>query len=430
MKASSDPQINDVFVTNTGNAQVVDIRNILFKHGSHNYHTKSYVLKCDKGHIFEKPKEKIRYFKECPECAHPKIIDRDSEFAKLFVDQNIPREKTCMSHENAEFWCPVCGYRCKRSIHTVYQRKDVACPKCKKSKSYGERFVASVLKLSKIEYKTEYKHVINGDKYFYDFLLTDSQILIEVNGLQHYEESFSKMGGQNLKEVMYKDALKKENLPVGMRLITIDCRKSEWKFVKKEVIKCLKSITRCDHWTTDQWKKVAELMMQTEDHQIVELYNEGMTCQTIAEHVNLSMNVVSCKIADFRRQGIVGPSAKEKERNTLRLEIIELRKQGLDTHAIAEKLNTSTTRVNALMGEKYTRDSRNVPKLSTREEIENELHKYMNMGNNVTKYNILNMNPKMTMEQKRTVARVFDILYANYSKTKANGIVQNIIENF
>ena len=54
----------------------------------------------------------------------------------------------------------------------------------------------------------------------------------------------------------------------------------------------------------------------------------------------------------------------------------------------------------------------------------------MNMGNNVTKYNILNMNPKMTMEQKRTVARVFDILYANYSKTKANGIVQSIIENF
>lgn len=54
----------------------------------------------------------------------------------------------------------------------------------------------------------------------------------------------------------------------------------------------------------------------------------------------------------------------------------------------------------------------------------------MSMGNNVTKYNILNMNPKMTMEQKRTVARVFDILYANYSKTKANGIVQSIIENF
>ena len=54
----------------------------------------------------------------------------------------------------------------------------------------------------------------------------------------------------------------------------------------------------------------------------------------------------------------------------------------------------------------------------------------MNMGKKITKYNVLNVNPKMTIEQKQTVARIFDILYDNYSKTKANGIVQSILENF
>ena len=54
----------------------------------------------------------------------------------------------------------------------------------------------------------------------------------------------------------------------------------------------------------------------------------------------------------------------------------------------------------------------------------------MNMGNKVTKYNILNLNTKMTVDQKKTVERVFDIIFSNYSKNKANDIVKKIIESF
>lgn len=54
----------------------------------------------------------------------------------------------------------------------------------------------------------------------------------------------------------------------------------------------------------------------------------------------------------------------------------------------------------------------------------------MNMGNKVTKYNIINLNTKMTVDQKKTIEKVFDILYSKYSRNKANEIARSIVNEF
>lgn len=54
----------------------------------------------------------------------------------------------------------------------------------------------------------------------------------------------------------------------------------------------------------------------------------------------------------------------------------------------------------------------------------------MNMGSKVTKYNIINLNTKMTVDQKKTIEKVFDILYRKYSRNKANDIAKSIVNEF
>lgn len=54
----------------------------------------------------------------------------------------------------------------------------------------------------------------------------------------------------------------------------------------------------------------------------------------------------------------------------------------------------------------------------------------MDMGKKKTKYNVLNLNSKFTVDQKQTLEHVFDALYAKYTNAKANDIIQTIIDSF
>lgn len=60
----------------------------------------------------------------------------------------------------------------------------------------------------------------------------------------------------------------------------------------------------------------------------------------------------------------------------------------------------------------------------------NKLSLLMNMGKRKTKYNVLNLNSKFTIDQKQTLEHVFDALYAKYTDAKANDIIQTIIDAF
>ena len=60
----------------------------------------------------------------------------------------------------------------------------------------------------------------------------------------------------------------------------------------------------------------------------------------------------------------------------------------------------------------------------------NKLSLLMDMGKKKTKYNVLNLNSKFTVDQKQTLEHVFDALYAKYTNAKANDIIQTIIDSF
>ena len=86
------------------------------------------------------------------------------------------------------------------------------CPIC--NESHGERFIRNYLDKNHIEYIPQKKFNDLKDKTYlsYDFYLPDYNMLIEYQGIQHYESINIKGSGKysNLKKQQYHDNLKRE----------------------------------------------------------------------------------------------------------------------------------------------------------------------------------------------------------------------------
>lgn len=102
-------------------------------------------------------------------------------------------------------------FKVKPMSHISYKR--VECPLCKNSRHYYEEFFMSLLAEKNIQYEHEYK-IIKNNVYFknkpYDFFIPSLNLIIELNGTQHYMRKFN-MSEEDLINRKKIDELKKEN---------------------------------------------------------------------------------------------------------------------------------------------------------------------------------------------------------------------------
>ena len=108
-------------------------------------------------------------------------------------------------------------HKCSKG-HIYYQtpyahsRLNHGCPICKES--HGEKFIRNYLDKHNIKYVPQKRFKDLKDKTYlsYDFYLPDYNMLIEYQGIQHYESINIKGSGKysNLKKQQYHDNLKRE----------------------------------------------------------------------------------------------------------------------------------------------------------------------------------------------------------------------------
>ena len=126
--------------------------------------------------------------------------------------------------------CKHCGHTWEAQARNLLSGCCLNCPKCSDTNSVPNKFMMNVLDDSNIEYVSEYSPEWAGMKR-YDFYLPRFNIIIEVNGAQHYNGAFSYFGGRTLEEEQENDAYKKrialENGISGY--IVIDARRSNLK---------------------------------------------------------------------------------------------------------------------------------------------------------------------------------------------------------
>ena len=157
---------------------------------------------------------------------------------------------------------------------------------CNDGISYVEKFMYNALKQLDIKFSTQLSKTVFKwcDKYRYDFYFeyNNKQYICEINGLQHYEESFknvkSNRNRRTLKEEQKNDKLKKElalkNDIKEDNYIVIDCRYSELEWIKEHILNS--NLAKIFDLSNIDWLKCHEFACCTRVKEACDLWESGI----------------------------------------------------------------------------------------------------------------------------------------------------------
>lgn len=171
------------------------------------------------------------------------IATTDPWVLKYFLNKSDAYKYHNSSNSRVDLICPICGqvYRNVVLRHFFSNVYHLNCPCTKSYASYPERFVFNILKslnIDNIITQASKKEIEWAGNFRYDFYIPKVNGIIETHGIQHYQDSFTKVGGrtcvQEQKNDQEKERLAKEN---GIsNYIVIDCRKSDKNWIKMSIM--------------------------------------------------------------------------------------------------------------------------------------------------------------------------------------------------
>jgi len=208
------------------------------------------------------------------------------------------------SNKELKFICPDCRNIKDRpmQISTLYKSRTIACPHCSDGISYPEKFMYNLLKQLSIdfEYQKKFdwcKYKLNGKQKYglYDFYIPSVNLIIEINGMQHYEHNwFETKGGRTLHEEQENDKLKeklaKEN---GVKkYIILDARKSELGWIKNSILNS--ELYNLFDFSIVDWNEVDVISLKSIVKEVCDFYNMYCSCPTtiLQEKYKLSISSI------------------------------------------------------------------------------------------------------------------------------------------
>jgi hypothetical protein len=255
-----------VIVNNVKILKQIRMSNGKNKNGAIRY-CKGYIVECciDK-YIWEITEYNLTK-RGCPVCCNKIVIKDVNDIAtthphltKYFKNIEDAYSNTVSVTNEVWFKCPDCGFEKLRKIDGI-GRYGYFCPKCSDGISTPNKFMFGILESYDMNFIPEYSP--NWAKLKrYDFYIPKYNILIEMQGKQHYEES---PRGRSLKEEEKNDRLKKElALANGFKeenYIVIDCRYSNLEDMKLNVINSnLKNII---NFNNINWLEIYSYIMKS-----------------------------------------------------------------------------------------------------------------------------------------------------------------------
>lgn len=252
---------------------------------------------------------------------------------KYIVDKDKAKTVLPRSHKKIKVKCLECSNEKYIRISTLTDR-GVGCHFCSTNISYPEIFMIAYLQVKGIEfeYQKTFKDLTNRK---FDFYIKNLGV-IETHGEQHYKnnKTSTKEWENAFKKAKISDEEKEEfcksnNIPY----IVINCEKSEFDYIKKEISKC--------HYLENITKKEEEVMLKTiEDNkkypvkEIIKLYEELGSCKKVGERFNLSSDIIRNVL---KRNNII--ISKEIKKEYPVKEIIKLYKKLGSCKKVGERLN-------------------------------------------------------------------------------------------
>lgn len=196
---------------------------------------------CVYGHSFKTKAFNLIYNKNgCPVCSGRQINigfndmwTTNPELARLLTNPEDGYKYSQCSEKKVWWTCPCCNENHYKSISTVKAR-GLSCNKCSDGISFPNRFMYNVLSQLNVEFKTEY--IIDGANYRYDFYIPQYNLIIEMQGRQHYDGWNSKR--MTKEEIQENDKNKKIfALENGISTyIEIDARESNKNYISNSIL--------------------------------------------------------------------------------------------------------------------------------------------------------------------------------------------------
>lgn len=179
--------------------------------------------------------------------------------------------------------CLDCGKEYTRSCAKI---NDYGVPCiCGDGFSYPEKFISSVLSQLNIEFEPQY--YLNNSMYRYDFYLVDFNIILEVHGIQHYQQKWERDEVQNdinKKDFAFSCGFTNDNY------IVLDCRESNVDYIRTSLLESKLSkicnfdnvdFTQCAVFATTNLAKTAS-----------DLWNRGETIKNIADTLKVHKHTI------------------------------------------------------------------------------------------------------------------------------------------
>ena len=201
-----------------------------------------YKVQClDCGYEYYSPRGKIISRKDkCALCSGRVVVrgvndlyTTSPHIIKYLYDKNDGYKYSKGSNKKVMCVCPFCGYKkevniCNLINHSFY------CDICSDNISYPNKVFINILQQLNVNFIAEYSPEWIGKKR-YDFYLKDYNAIIEADGKQHIEECKFMIPFEEQNKIdKYKDLMAFEN---NIKMIRIDCSKSEINFIKDNILK-------------------------------------------------------------------------------------------------------------------------------------------------------------------------------------------------
>lgn len=245
----------------------------------------------------------------CPCCnGHVLVVGKNDlattnpEVLNVLTNPQEAYKHTRGEHIWLNTTCPLCGFQKKMYVINLGLGK-YTCNNCSDGISYPEKFLINVFDQLNIEYIYQFsrKYATWCDKYKYDFWLKNKNAIVEVNGLQHYEDN-----SRSKKEDVQKNDCIKYNLAMKNNInnyIVIDARKSTKDYIKNSIenskIASMFDLSKIN-WEICDLNAYKSYVIYACDR-----WNEGASVKQIAKELKLSTTCICRYLRGLKNTDLV-----------------------------------------------------------------------------------------------------------------------------
>lgn len=258
---------------------------------------------CDCGNRVVKTAQSLRSgkSKSCG-CLRNEIGNKDFEYSvgeivtskhgkfEIIEQKRVSRECARIKDKKYVCKCADCGEVNEILEHTLKSNLG-SCKACSDTRSFGERFFYWFLKQTEVDFETEFSSEWIGRKRFdFYFKLNDVDVIVEIDGNQHYKRGHRRLSLEQIKEIDY---YKQSNAELkGFKVVRIKCGKSEFEEIKKSI--CDSELSKLFDLSKIDWRKCYYMSMSSKQRMVRELWNNGLkSTREISEKTGIHQNYVS-----------------------------------------------------------------------------------------------------------------------------------------